>query len=86
MKRIIPALLLIPIIGGCSSTEPGIRPVPDSLTYRGQPASHTVKAPVGSTFTHEVRDEFGHRAQETYRIEADRSVTLLRRDRIDPDD
>ncbi len=79
------ALATIVLLAGCTSGG-GIEPIPGSITYGGQPRSKLQRAPAGSTFTHEMRDAYGHRSQEIYRVEADRSLTLLSRQRIDPDD
>ncbi|WP_443216644.1 hypothetical protein [Rhizobium sp. Leaf341] len=60
-----------------------VEPIPGSITYGGhQPRTKLTKAPVGSTFTNQVTDEMGCPAIETYRVETDRSLTLLRRSRL----
>ncbi|MBW9065304.1 hypothetical protein JNB71_18535 [Rhizobium herbae] len=70
-------------LGSCTPSE--VEPIPGSITYGGQPRTKLTKAPIGSTFTHQMMDETGRMAIETYRIEADRSLTLIRRQRIHPD-
>ncbi|KQS63176.1 hypothetical protein ASG39_14710 [Rhizobium sp. Leaf371] len=59
-----------------------VRPIPGSITYNGQPRTKLTKAPIGSTFTKQITDELGCPAIETYRIEPDRSLTLLNRSRL----
>jgi hypothetical protein len=56
----------------------GYEPIPGSITYGGQPKSRLLKAPVGSSFTH---DFFSGAAsyQETYTIQPDRSLKLVGR-------
>ncbi|MCF3641122.1 hypothetical protein LXM94_14190 [Rhizobium sp. TRM95111] len=58
-------------------------PVPGSITYGGQPRTKLRKAPVGSSFTHDFRDKFGRRAIETYVVQPDRSLLLVRRIYLD---
>ncbi len=71
-------------LASCTSAE--VEPIPGSITYGGhQPRTKLTKAPIGSTFTNQIMDETGRMAIETYRIEPDRSLTLIRRQRIRPD-
>ncbi|MGI0525188.1 hypothetical protein [Rhizobium giardinii] len=71
-------------LASCTASE--VEPIPGSITYGGhQPRTKLTKAPIGSTFTNQIMDETGRMAIETYRIEADRSLTLIRRQRIHPD-
>ncbi|MFP5075678.1 hypothetical protein ACLE20_00055 [Rhizobium sp. YIM 134829] len=87
MKPILHALAALTLLAGCSSTaDAGPEPIPGSITYGGQPKSRLSKAPIGSTFTSQLTDEYGHRAEEVYRVEPDRSLKLLRRNRIDDED
>lgn len=74
---LIPALAL----SGCetSASSPGLRPIPGSITYGGQPRHKLTKAPVGSTFPHDFYDEDGVRTEETYMIQSDRSLKLVDR-------
>jgi hypothetical protein len=58
---------------------PGIQPIPGSITYGGQPRTRLTKSPVGSSFTHEFDNQFGYRVIERYRIEPDRSLSLISR-------
>lgn len=74
-------------LGACTSGDPGVRPIPGSITYGGhQPRTKLTKSPIGSTFTNQIVDEFGRPAIETYRIEPDRSLKLIRRVVIRVDD
>ncbi|WP_092936204.1 hypothetical protein [Rhizobium sp. 9140] len=60
-----------------------VQPIPGSITYGGhQPRTKLTKSPIGSTFTNQITDEYGCMAMETYRIEPDRSLKLLRRSRL----
>jgi hypothetical protein len=67
-------------VSSCVATE--IEPIPGSITYGGQPRTKLTKSPIGSTFTHLLTDDYGCQAQETYRIEPDRSLRLLSRSRL----
>jgi hypothetical protein len=64
---------------GGIETGPNLRPIPGSITYRGQPRSRLTKAPVGSIVQHEFRNEFGELTQETYVVQPDRSLRLSSR-------
>ena len=91
MRQLLSASLVLafvlPVLSSCTATAgSGIEPIPGSITYNGQPRTRLTKAPVGSTFTHVLTDEYGHQAEEVYRIEPDRSLTLLSRRRIEVDD
>lgn len=75
-------LLLALGLASCTTAGSGVEPIPGSITYGGQPKTRLTKAPVGSTFNHEFRTGNGRLALETYRIEPDRSLTLLNREII----
>ncbi|MBW6421471.1 hypothetical protein KX729_08455 [Rhizobium sp. XQZ8] len=89
MRQIVFIGALAGLLAGCSvSSEPiepsyqygpGIRPIPGSITYGGQPRNPTRKAPVGSPVDHEFYDQAGNRVFETYLIEPDRSLKLVSR-------
>ncbi|HEV7433658.1 MAG TPA: hypothetical protein VGO22_02115 [Pseudorhizobium sp.] len=82
-KMRIPALLTVAVtLGSCTATGPNPDPVPGSLIYGGQPSGQLTKAPVGSTLTHRFYDDFAQEWEELYRIQPDRSLTLVRRTRI----
>lgn len=71
------------LIVSCSTPSGPVEPVPGSITYGGQPRTKLAKSPVGSTFKHRFAYGTGM-AVETYVIEPDRSLRLIRRD-IVPD-
>ena len=75
------AMVLAFALSGCAASA--LEPIPGSITYSGQPRTKLTKAPVGSTFEHTFRDQFGDRYVETYRIAPDRSLELVSRYRID---
>jgi hypothetical protein len=60
-----------------------VEPIPGSIIYKGQPRTKLMKSPIGSTFDHHFRDQFGDEYVEVYRIAPDRSLELLSRRRID---
>ena len=83
MKKFAPITLVAIVLSACTATA--VEPIPGSITYRGQPQTRLTKAPVGSTFTHRLIDQYGRRAEETYVILPDRSVKLIRRRTIEFD-
>lgn len=84
MKNLISGCAILIILTSC--TPPRVEPIPGSITYGGhQPRTKLTKAPIGSTFTNQIIDETGRMAIETYRIEPDRSLTLVRRERMRSD-
>lgn len=74
------AILLVLGLAACATAGSPVEPIPGSITYGGQPRGKLTKAPVGSTFSHDFRTQDGRLAFETYRVEADRSLTLLNRE------
>lgn len=86
MRHAILAATLAAGLAACTAM-PEIEPIPGSITYNGQPATKLTKAPVGSTLHHTLNDEYGNPAEETYIIQPDRSLRLVRRERLfDPND
>ncbi len=90
MKHIIAVTGLLVALAGCAASDvdrplpafdigPGIKPIPGSITYGGQPRTKLTKSPVGSIVPHEFRNEFGQRVEETYVIQPDRSLKLVSR-------
>lgn len=76
------ALLCLFALMLASCTTPDIEPIPGSITYGGQPRTKLTKAPVGSIVPH--RFTCGNSfVQETYVIEPDRTLRLIRRDYYD---
>ncbi len=68
-------------LASCSTSAEPLEPIPGSITYGGQPHTKLTKAPVGSTFKHRFPYRSGF-AEETYAIQPDRSLKLIRRDII----
>ncbi|MDE1157851.1 MAG: hypothetical protein PW791_06170 [Neorhizobium sp.] len=77
------------VMTGCSVSADGpvpdyqigsdLAPIPGSITYHGQPRTKLTKAPVGSSFDHEFRDQYGLLVHETYLIQPDRSLKIVSR-------
>jgi hypothetical protein len=76
MKTLISALAL----AGISTSAWALEPIPGSITFGGQPTSKLQKAPVGSSVTHDFFNT-GNHYRETYLIQPDRSLKLVRRSR-----
>jgi len=81
MRKAILAVTLAAGLAACNAM-PEITPIPGSITYGGQPASKLTKAPVGSVVHHQLKDQYGKPAEETYIIQPDRSLRLVRRESI----
>ena len=81
MKNMILALAVAASLAGCTAI-PEIEPIPGSITYGGQPKTGLAKAPPGSTLRHLLKDEYGRAAEETYIIQPDRSLRLVRRESL----
>ncbi|URK88049.1 hypothetical protein LP421_10965 [Rhizobium sp. RCAM05350] len=81
MKKAILAATLAASLAACNAM-PEISPIPGSITYGGQPETKLTKAPVGSVVHHQLDDQYGKRAEETYIIQPDRSLRLVRRQQI----
>ncbi|MDX0695713.1 hypothetical protein FB004_103126 [Sinorhizobium medicae] len=82
MKRALPAVFAALLLGACTSSPSALRelePIPGSITYGGQPRTKLTKAPVGSIVPHEFFTQQGGLARETYVIQQDRSLKLVRR-------
>ncbi|MGO7589291.1 hypothetical protein [Rhizobium leguminosarum] len=85
MKALLPALFAGALLAGCSSTDtPALEPIPGSITYGGQPRTKLTKSPVGSAVYNQFYNETGQRVEETYILQPDRSLKLVRRE-IGPD-
>jgi hypothetical protein len=61
---------------------PELAPIPGSITYNGQPATKLTKAPVGSVVRNRLKDQYGRPSEETYVIQPDRSLRLVRREAV----
>lgn len=70
-------ILIVAALTGCSTGGEAVKPFPASLTYAGR--SPIVNAAVGSSFSYDVRDEFGDRYQELYEVQPDHTVRLVTR-------
>ncbi|WP_132561915.1 hypothetical protein [Rhizobium sullae] len=66
-------------LSGCSSGSEGIEPIRGSITYGGQPQARLSKSPPGSVLPHQFIDPTGRWVEETYIVQADRSLKLVRR-------
>lgn len=85
MKALLPALLAGAMLAGCSSADtPALEPIPGSITYGGQPRTKLTKSPVGSAVYNQFYNGTGQRVEETYILQPDRSLKLVRRE-IGPD-
>jgi hypothetical protein len=62
-----------------SCTTPDVEPIPGSITYGGQPRTKLTKSPIGSVVHNSFRTLTGV-AYETYIIQPDRSLKLIRRE------
>lgn len=80
MRRVALPLLAVLFLAGCT-TGGGmpLDPIPGSITYSGQPRTKLTKSPIGSTFEHQFTDNRGREVFETYRIEPNRSLSIVRR-------
>ena len=78
----LPAIALAVMLAGCSASTASLEPVPGSITYGGQPRTKLTKSPIGSTFEHRYRDQFGDEWVERYRILPDRSLEIVSRHRV----
>lgn len=81
MRNAILTAALAAGLAACTAM-PELAPIPGSITYNGQPATKLTKAPVGSVVRHRLNDEYGQPSEETYVIQPDRSLRLVRRERV----
>ena len=85
MKALSPALLTTALLAGCSAADtPALEPIPGSITYGGQPRTKLTKSPIGSAVYNQFYNETGQRVEETYILQPDRSLKLVRRE-VGPD-
>jgi ribosome-interacting GTPase 1 len=76
MKTIISAALIALAAG--TSAFAAIQPIPGSITYDNAQVQ-LEKAPVGSTVLHTFSNGDGRDVREVYKVNADKSVTLVNR-------
>jgi hypothetical protein len=85
MKALLPALFAAALLAGCSAADaPALEPIPGSITYGGQPRTKLTKSPIGSVVHNDFYDQQGQHVYETYILQPDRSLKLVRR-QIVPD-
>ncbi len=65
-------------------TRLALEPTPGSITYGGQPRTKLTKSPIGSAVHNDFYDQQGQRVYETYILQPNRSLKLVRR-QIVPD-
>ncbi|QEE43738.1 hypothetical protein FVA81_03715 (plasmid) [Rhizobium sp. WL3] len=76
MKSIITTALLSLVAG--SAAFASVEPIPGSITYDNADVM-LEKAPAGSTFFHTFANGDGRDVREIYKVNADKSVTLVNR-------
>ncbi|MBX9470057.1 MAG: hypothetical protein KL839_20395 [Rhizobium sp.] len=76
MKTIISAALIA--IAAGTSAFAAVQPIPGSITYDNANVQ-LEKAPAGSTFFHTFANGDGRDVREIYKVNADKSVTLVNR-------
>ncbi|MFN3506046.1 MAG: hypothetical protein ACK4ZU_01115 [Allorhizobium sp.] len=76
MKTIISAALVSLVAG--SAAFAAVQPIPGSITY-DNPNVQLEKAPAGSNFFHTFNDGSGRDVREVYKVNADKTVTLVNR-------
>ncbi|WP_426229170.1 hypothetical protein [Pararhizobium sp. DWP3-4] len=77
MKSVILMSIVALMLASC--TTPDVEPIPGSITYGGQPRTKLTKSPIGSLVHNSFRTVTGV-AYETYVIQPDRSLKLIRRE------
>jgi hypothetical protein len=77
MKAIVFLSAAMLMLASC--TTPDVEPIPGSITYGGQPRTKLTKSPIGSVVHNSFRTVAGV-AYETYIIQPDRSLKLIRRE------
>ncbi|MFN3721042.1 MAG: hypothetical protein ACK4UW_19280 [Rhizobium rhizophilum] len=76
MKTIISAALIA--IAAGTSAFAAVQPIPGSITYDNANVQ-LEKAPAGSTFFHTFANGDGRDVREVYKVNADKTVTLVNR-------
>jgi hypothetical protein len=82
MKAIMSVFLAATFLAACSTADSsgGPTPIPGSLTYGGPARSKLTKSPVGSYVYNNFYDSSGRRVEETYILQADRTLKLTRQE------
>jgi hypothetical protein len=76
MKTVISSALIALAAG--TSAFAAVQPIPGSITYENANVM-LEKAPAGSTFFHTFANGDGRDVREIYKVNADKSVTLVNR-------
>ncbi|MEB2846454.1 hypothetical protein GAO09_07235 [Rhizobiales bacterium RZME27] len=82
-KAIAAAILLagLAVQTALATKARALEPIPGSITFEGQPTTKLLKSPIGSTFSHRFYVDGAH-YEETYKVREDRSLELVRRQRL----
>jgi len=80
MKSIIIFAGLSALLAACSQTDTELKPIPGSITYRGQPQQKLTQSPVGARIRHHFTNDLGQDVYETYVLQPDRSLKLINRE------
>jgi hypothetical protein len=71
------------MLTGCTTADTAeVKPIPGSIIYGGQPRTKLTKSPIGSAVYNSFYDSTGSRVKETYILQPDRTLKLMRRDVI----
>lgn len=76
MRSLLTALLFA--VASATTALSNVQPIPGSIIY-DNPEARLQKSPVGSTFQHVFTAPHGNEVREVYRVNADRTLTLLHR-------
>nr|WP_250810742.1 hypothetical protein [Neorhizobium tomejilense] len=79
MKWCIFAALFGTAVASLAVPARALEPVPGSITYGGQPRTKLLKAPIGSTVTHQFYNDAGQEVHEVYRLDENRNLKLTGR-------
>lgn len=83
MKPFIAVAFAALSLAACTTNAPELQPIPGSITYGGQPHTKLMKSPIGAIVPHSFYTDSGQLVQETYILQPDRSLKLVKRDIID---
>jgi hypothetical protein len=81
MKAYVIACAAVIALSSCTSGSAELEPIPGSITYAGHVARLS-RSPAGSVLPHEFKDHLGRWVRETYIVQPDGTLKLVRR-RID---